>query len=37
MIEKTNNFPYIIACGPSEEEVAQYFLEIEKHVIPVRE
>lgn len=35
LVEKGNNFPYIIAFGESQENITRYFIEIEKHLIDV--
>jgi hypothetical protein len=33
---KANNYPYIIACGESVNQISHYYIEIEKHLIRVR-
>lgn len=35
MVKKENDHPYIIALGTSKSEIIKYYIEIEKHVIPV--
>lgn len=37
MVDETNNYPYIVAVGDSNKEITHFFIEIEKHLIPVSE
>lgn len=35
MLKSGNSQPYIIAIGPSKNEILSYNIEVEKHIIPV--
>lgn len=35
MLRKGNDHPYIIAVGASMREISIYYIEVEKHLIPV--
>lgn len=35
LIDRTNNHPYLIAVGDSVKEIIQFYIEVEKHLLPV--
>lgn len=35
MMRRENNHPYIVAYGPTRETITCFYIEVEKHLIPV--
>lgn len=35
LVDRKNNFPYIIACGTAENQITHYYIELEKEILNV--
>lgn len=35
LMDSTNNYPYIIAIGDSQNEITEFYIEVEKHLLIV--